>query len=145
MLYGALPPLLAAATGGGGADGRQGAYALAALARTAAAAAGARRRALPPLCAAAVAAAAATATASQQPTWLALVDALAGAAGAALGPAAWHRVQCPAGAYTRPLFSSTYAVLVTPPRVPMSKILGENHAPNVFHKCAYVEPKSGRV
>jgi len=39
-----------------------------------------------------------------------------------------------AGAYTRPLFSSTKAVLVTPPRVPLSNRLGENHAPNVSHK-----------
>jgi len=39
-----------------------------------------------------------------------------------------------AGTYTRPLFSSTSAVLVTPPHVPLSNRLGENHAPNVFHK-----------
>ena len=36
-----------------------------------------------------------------------------------------------AGAYTRPLFSSTYAVLVTPPRFPLSNRLGKHHAPNV--------------
>ena len=42
------------------------------------------------------------------------------------GPAAW--------AYTCPLSSSTSAVLVTPPRVPMSNVLGEHHAPNVSHK-----------
>jgi len=35
---------------------------------------------------------------------------------------------------TRPLFSSTQAVLVTPPRVPLSNRLGGNHAPNVPHK-----------
>jgi len=42
-----------------------------------------------------------------------------------------------AGAYTRPRFSSTQAVLVTPPpvpRVPMPNRLGERHAPNVSHK-----------
>ena len=39
-----------------------------------------------------------------------------------------------ARAYTRPLFSSTQAVLVTPILVPLSNRLGENHAPNVFHK-----------
>jgi hypothetical protein len=39
-----------------------------------------------------------------------------------------------AGAYTRPLSSSTSAVLVTPPRVPVSNRLGENHAPNGSHK-----------
>ena len=39
-----------------------------------------------------------------------------------------------AEAYTRPLFSSTSAVLVTPPRVPLSNRLGENHVPNVSHK-----------
>jgi len=40
-----------------------------------------------------------------------------------------------AWAYTRPLLSSTYdAVLVTPPRVPLSNRLGGNHAPNVSHK-----------
>ena len=39
-----------------------------------------------------------------------------------------------AGAYTRQLFSSTWAVSVTPPRVPLSNRLGENHAPNVSHK-----------
>ena len=47
-----------------------------------------------------------------------------------------------AGAYTRPLFSSTSAVLVTPPLVPLSNRLGENYAPT---KRAYVEPNSGRV
>jgi len=36
------------------------------------------------------------------------------------------------GAYTRPLSSSTYAVLVTQSRVPLSNRLGENHAHNVF-------------
>jgi hypothetical protein len=50
------------------------------------------------------------------------------------------------GAYTRPLFSSTYAVLVTPPRVPLSNILGGSQAPNVSNEMyLYVEPKSGRV
>ena len=39
-----------------------------------------------------------------------------------------------AGAYTRPLLSSPYAVLVTLPRVPLSNRLGENHAPNVSNK-----------
>ena len=39
-----------------------------------------------------------------------------------------------AGAYTRPLFSSTCAVLVTPPRVPLSHRLGVKHAPSVSHK-----------
>jgi hypothetical protein len=39
-----------------------------------------------------------------------------------------------AGAYTRPLLSSTLAVLVTPPRDPLSNRLGGNHAPNVSHK-----------
>jgi hypothetical protein len=38
------------------------------------------------------------------------------------------------GAYTRPLFSSTYAILVTPPRVPLSNRLEETRAPNVSHK-----------
>ena len=38
------------------------------------------------------------------------------------------------GAYTRPLFCSTLAVLVTPPRVPLSTRLGGNHAPNVSDK-----------
>ena len=38
------------------------------------------------------------------------------------------------GASTRPLFSSTQAVLVTPPRLPLSNRLGGNHAPNVYHK-----------
>jgi dynein heavy chain len=33
-----------------------------------------------------------------------------------------------AGAYTRPLLSSTLAVLVTPPHVPLSNRLGDNHA-----------------
>jgi len=39
-----------------------------------------------------------------------------------------------AGNCTRPLFSSTSAVLVTPPRVPLSNRPGENHAPNVSNK-----------
>ena len=41
-----------------------------------------------------------------------------------------------AGPYTRPLSSSTSAVLeyFTPPRVPLSNRLGENHALNVSHK-----------
>jgi len=39
-----------------------------------------------------------------------------------------------AGAYTHPLFSSTSAVLVTPPRVPLSNRLGETQAPNISHK-----------
>ena len=34
-----------------------------------------------------------------------------------------------AGAYTRPFLSSTSAVLVTPPRLPLSNRLGETHAP----------------
>ena len=38
-----------------------------------------------------------------------------------------------AGAYTRPPFSSTSAVLVTPPRVPLSDRLGEDHTANVLH------------
>jgi hypothetical protein len=38
------------------------------------------------------------------------------------------------GAYTRPLLSSTYAVLVAPPRVPPSNRLGGNHAPNVSNQ-----------
>ena len=42
--------------------------------------------------------------------------------------------QFSAGAYTPSLLSSTLAVLVTPPRVPLSNKLGENHAPNVSHK-----------
>ena len=43
-------------------------------------------------------------------------------------------VGAPAGAYTRPFFSSTYAVLVTPPRIPLSNGLGGIHAPDVTHK-----------
>jgi hypothetical protein len=39
-----------------------------------------------------------------------------------------------AGAYSLPLLSSTLAVLVTPPRVPLSNRLAESHAPNVSHK-----------
>jgi hypothetical protein len=39
-----------------------------------------------------------------------------------------------AGAYTRQLFSSTYAALVAPLRVPLSNRLGENHAPNITNK-----------
>ena len=39
-----------------------------------------------------------------------------------------------AGAYTRPRFSSTSAVLVTPPRVPLSNRLVGSHAPDVSHK-----------
>jgi len=40
-----------------------------------------------------------------------------------------------AGAYTRPLLSSSYwAVLITRPRVPLSNSLGGSHAPNVSHK-----------
>ena len=39
-----------------------------------------------------------------------------------------------AGRNTPPLLSSTCAVLVTPPRVPLSNRLGDNHAPNVSHK-----------
>jgi len=38
------------------------------------------------------------------------------------------------GAYGLSLLSSTSAVLVTPPRVPLSVRLGENHAPNVSNK-----------
>jgi len=47
-----------------------------------------------------------------------------------------RRTGFPAGAYTRPFLSSTLAVLVTPPRVPLSNKLGENHAPNVSHKMS---------
>jgi hypothetical protein len=50
-----------------------------------------------------------------------------------------------AGAYTRPLFSSTSAVLVTPPRVPLSNRLRETMRPTYPTKCADVEPKSGPV
>jgi len=39
-----------------------------------------------------------------------------------------------AGAYTRPLLSSTSAVLVTPPRVLQSNRLVETHAANASHK-----------
>ena len=39
-----------------------------------------------------------------------------------------------AGTYTRPPFSSTYAVLVTLPGVPLSNRLGVSHAPDVSHK-----------
>ena len=38
------------------------------------------------------------------------------------------------GVYTRPLFSSTSAVLVKPLLVPLSNRPGENHPPNVYHK-----------
>jgi len=38
-----------------------------------------------------------------------------------------------AGAYTRPLFSSISAVLVPPPRVPLSNRLGGNHALTASH------------
>jgi hypothetical protein len=41
-----------------------------------------------------------------------------------------------AGAYTRPLFSSTQAVLVNYSFLPLSNRLGENHAPNVSHKMS---------
>ena len=37
-------------------------------------------------------------------------------------------------AYSRPLFSSTWAIFVTPPRVPLSNRLEDNHAPNVSHR-----------
>jgi hypothetical protein len=47
---------------------------------------------------------------------------------------AWMEEGKEAGAYTRPLSSSTQAVLVTPPRVPLSNKLGENDAPNVSHR-----------
>jgi hypothetical protein len=49
-------------------------------------------------------------------------------------PGAFTGAESEAGAYTRPLFSPTSAVLVTPPRVPLSNSLGENHAPDVSHK-----------
>ena len=39
-----------------------------------------------------------------------------------------------AGAYTRSFLSSTEALLLTPPRVPLSNRLGETHATNVSHK-----------
>jgi hypothetical protein len=39
-----------------------------------------------------------------------------------------------AGAYTHSLFCSTYAVLVTTPRLPLSDRLGKTSAPNVSHK-----------
>jgi len=39
-----------------------------------------------------------------------------------------------AGAYTRPHFSSTSAVLVTTPHVPLCNTLGEIHAANISHK-----------
>jgi hypothetical protein len=39
-----------------------------------------------------------------------------------------------AGAYTRPIFSPTLAILFTPPRVPLSNRPGSNQAPNVSHK-----------
>jgi hypothetical protein len=39
-----------------------------------------------------------------------------------------------AGTYTRPLLSSTSAILVTPPCVQLSNRLGERHAPDVSHK-----------
>jgi len=44
------------------------------------------------------------------------------------------KVEAEARAYTRPLLSSTEAVLVTPPRVPLSNGLGGNHAPDVSNK-----------
>jgi len=47
-------------------------------------------------------------------------------------PGLWTLLE--AGAYTRSLLSSTSAVMVTPPRVPLSNRLGETHAPNVSHK-----------
>jgi len=40
----------------------------------------------------------------------------------------------PAGAYTRSLLSSTPAVLVTPPCLPLSNRLGEHRSPNVSNK-----------
>ena len=43
------------------------------------------------------------------------------------------REQRDAGAYTHPLFSSIFAVLVTPPRVPLSNRLGGNDAPQLSH------------
>ena len=39
-----------------------------------------------------------------------------------------------AGAHTRPLFSSSRAMLVTPLRGPLSNRQGETHAPNVSPK-----------
>jgi len=50
-----------------------------------------------------------------------------------------------AGAYTRPLFNSTSAVLVTPLHVPLSNGLGKIMHPTYPTKCAYVEPNSGRA
>ena len=50
-----------------------------------------------------------------------------------------------AGADTRPLLSSTQAVLVTPPVSPGLIDWGEISHPTYPTKCAYVEPKSGRV
>jgi hypothetical protein len=50
-----------------------------------------------------------------------------------------------AGAYTRPLFSSISAVLVTPHHVHLSNRLGEIMHPTHPTKCAYVEPNNGRV
>ena len=45
-----------------------------------------------------------------------------------------RRLRIEAGAYIRPLFSSTSAVSVTPPRVPLSNRPGKHHAPDVSHK-----------
>ena len=39
-----------------------------------------------------------------------------------------------AGSYTRSPFSSTQAVLVTQPRIPLSHRIGGNHAANVSHE-----------
>ena len=65
-------------------------------------------------------------------TWLSVMQESVGKLHKRLGGARASELQ--AGAYTRPLFSSTLAVLVTPSRVPLSNRLGENHAPNVSHK-----------
>jgi hypothetical protein len=52
--------------------------------------------------------------------------------------------QLKAGAYTRPVFSSTSAVLVTPSRVPLSNRLGKIMHPTHPTKCDYVELKRER-
>ena len=58
----------------------------------------------------------------------------AGARRDPLASAEREAVMLEAGGYTRSLLSSTKAVLVTPPRVPLSNRLGDNHAPNISHK-----------
>jgi len=49
------------------------------------------------------------------------------------------------GAYIRPHFSSTKAVLVTPLLVPLSNRLAKIMHPAYSTTCAYVEPNKGRV